>query len=65
MLGYFVKCKANAKPVWKFAASSRPKTPKVEFHRYPARTDSHILRLLDVIGEYLDALDIACEIKGW
>jgi putative RecB family exonuclease len=35
----------------------KTKTPKVEFHRYPARTKGHISRLFAVIREYLDALD--------
>ena len=35
----------------------KTKTPKVEGHRYPARTDAHFRRLFAVIREYLDALD--------
>ena len=35
----------------------KTKTPKVEFHRYPARTDAHFARLFAVVREYLDALD--------
>jgi len=35
----------------------KTKTPKVEFHRYPARTEAHFRRLFSVIREYLDALD--------
>ena len=35
----------------------KTKTPKVEFHPYPARTDVHFRRLFAVIREYLDALD--------
>lgn len=35
----------------------KTKAPKVEFHRYPARTDAHFRRLFAVIREYLDALD--------
>jgi putative RecB family exonuclease len=31
--------------------------PKVEFHRYPSRTDAHFRRLFAVAREYLDALD--------
>jgi len=54
---------------WMFRQSSEPevgleirslvktKTPKVEFHGYPARTDAHFRRLFAVIREYLDALD--------
>jgi CRISPR/Cas system-associated exonuclease Cas4 (RecB family) len=35
----------------------KTKTPKVEAHRYPARTESHFSRLFAVVREYLDALD--------
>ena len=35
----------------------KTKTPKIEGHRYPARTDAHFRRLFGVIREYLDALD--------
>ena len=35
----------------------KTKTPKIEFHSYPARTDAHFRRLFAVIREYLDALD--------
>lgn len=35
----------------------KTKTPKVECHRYPARSDQHFRRLFAVIREYLDALD--------
>jgi hypothetical protein len=35
----------------------KTKTPKIEFHSYPARTDAHFRRLFSVIREYLDALD--------
>ena len=35
----------------------KTKTPKTEFHGYPARTDAHFRRLFAVIREYLDALD--------
>ena len=35
----------------------KTKTPKIEFHGYPARTDVHFRRLFAVIREYLDALD--------
>ena len=35
----------------------KTKTPKVEGHRYPARTDAHFRRLFGVLREYLDALD--------
>ncbi|MCY2987619.1 MAG: PD-(D/E)XK nuclease family protein [Planctomycetota bacterium] len=35
----------------------KTKTPKIEFHGYPARTDVHFRRLFAVVREYLDALD--------
>ncbi len=35
----------------------KTKAPKVEFHRYPARTEGHLLRLFTIIREYIDALD--------
>ena len=35
----------------------KTRTPKVEFHRYPARTDAHFRRLFAVLREYLDSLD--------
>jgi len=35
----------------------KTKTPKVEFHEYPARTEDHLRRLFSLIREYLDALD--------
>ena len=35
----------------------KTKTPKVETHRYPARTDRHYRRLFSVIRAYLDDLD--------
>jgi putative RecB family exonuclease len=35
----------------------KTKMPKVDFHRYPARTDAHFARLFAVVREYLDALD--------
>ena len=35
----------------------KTKTPKVEFHPYAARTDTHFRRLFAIIHEYLDALD--------
>ena len=35
----------------------KTKTPKIEIHGYPARTDAHFRRLFAVIREYLDALD--------
>jgi len=35
----------------------KTKTPKVEIHRYPPRTDAHFRRLFAVIREYLDSLD--------
>jgi len=34
----------------------KTKTPKIEVHRYPARTDAHFRRLFAVIREYLDAI---------
>jgi hypothetical protein len=34
----------------------KTKQPKIETHRYPARTDAHFRRLFAVIREYLDAL---------
>ena len=37
----------------------KTKTPKIEGHRYPARTDAHFRRLFGVIRECLDALDRA------
>jgi len=35
----------------------KTKTPKVECHRYPARTDAHFKRLFAVLHEYVDTLD--------
>ena len=35
----------------------KTKTPKIEVHRYPARSEAHFRRLFAVIREYLDALD--------
>jgi putative RecB family exonuclease len=35
----------------------KSKSPKIEFHSYPARTDAHFRRLFAVLREYLDALD--------
>jgi putative RecB family exonuclease len=35
----------------------KTKTPKVEFHPYPPRTDAHFRRLFAVVREYLEALD--------
>ena len=35
----------------------KTKTPKIEFHRFKARSDSHFKRLFGVIREYLDTLD--------
>jgi hypothetical protein len=35
----------------------KTKTPKIEFHSYSARTDTHFRRLFAVIREYLDVLD--------
>ena len=35
----------------------KTKTPKVEFHRYAARSDVHFSRLFSVIRAYLDDLD--------
>ena len=34
----------------------KTKTPQIQFHRYPARTEQHFGRLFAVIREYLDAL---------
>lgn len=34
----------------------KTKSPKIEFHRYPARGEQHFRRLFAVIREYLDAL---------
>ena len=33
----------------------KTKTPKIEFHRYPARTEAHFRRLFAVVRAYLDA----------
>ena len=35
----------------------KTRCPRVEFHRYEARSDTHFRRLFSVIREYLDALD--------
>ena len=35
----------------------KTKAPKIEFHRYSARTEAHFRRLFAVVREYLDALD--------
>ena len=35
----------------------KTKTPKIEHHRYPARTEAHFARLFAVLREFLDALD--------
>ena len=35
----------------------KTKKPKIEIHRYPARTARHFRRLFVIIREYLDALD--------
>ena len=35
----------------------KTKTPRVEFHRHPPRTDAHFRRLFAVIRAYLDDLD--------
>jgi putative RecB family exonuclease len=35
----------------------KTKAPKVEFHAYPARTESHFRRFFAVAHEYVDALD--------
>jgi len=35
----------------------KTKTPKIEAHCYPARTDKHFRRLFAIVREYLDALD--------
>jgi len=36
----------------------KTKMAKVEFHSYPARTDAHFRRLLALVREYLDALNV-------
>jgi len=35
----------------------KTKTPKIEFHHYPARTERHFRRLFGLVREYLDALE--------
>ncbi len=35
----------------------KTKKPKIEFHQYPAREDSHFRRLFSVVRAYLDDLD--------
>jgi len=35
----------------------KTKTPKIEFHRFAARSEAHFGRLFAVVREYLDALD--------
>ena len=35
----------------------KTKTPKIEIHRYPARTESHFRRLFTLIRTYLNDLD--------
>jgi hypothetical protein len=35
----------------------KTKTPKIEFHEYPARTEDHLRRLFALIREYIDAID--------
>lgn len=35
----------------------KTRQPRVETHRYPARSDAHFRRLLSIVREYLDALD--------
>ena len=35
----------------------KTKTPKVEFHRYPRRSDAHFGRLFAIVRAYLDDLD--------
>lgn len=35
----------------------KTKTPKVDVHRYPARSAAHFSRLFAILREYLDALD--------
>ena len=35
----------------------KTKTPQIQFHRYPARSEQHFRRLFAVIRQYLDALD--------
>jgi putative RecB family exonuclease len=45
----------------------KTKTPKIEFHRYSARTEAHFRRLFAVVREYLVALDCGrfCYRPGW
>jgi hypothetical protein len=45
----------------------KTRAPKIEFHRYPARTEGHFRRLFAVVWEYLDALDAGrfCYRPGW
>lgn len=35
----------------------KTKTPKIQTHRFPRRTDEHFTRFFGVVREYLDALD--------
>ena len=35
----------------------KTKTPKIEIHHYPARSDLHFRRLFAIIREYFDSLD--------
>ena len=35
----------------------KTRSPKIEFHSYPTRTEAHFARLFTIIREYLDALD--------
>ena len=35
----------------------KTKTPKIEFHSYPRRSEAHFRRLFSIIQEYLDALE--------
>lgn len=35
----------------------KTKTPKIEFHGYPSRSEAHFRRLFAVIREYLDSLE--------
>ena len=35
----------------------KTKVPKIEYHRYAARTDSHFRRFFQIVRQYLDDLD--------
>ena len=55
--GFSARPKRRAEAGLEIRSLVKTKTPKVEFHRYPARTEAHFARLFAVIREYLDALD--------